>query len=113
MLTLFYSSSQFTAPTAAPQYVSGIAVDPTTISLEWSPPPKQHWNGIIRRYKISVLARESGSILEDSTTRLTATIQSLHPDYSYVCKVAAVTVAEGVYSRTIIVSTPISSKKTL
>ena len=87
-----------TAPSAPPQNVDGFAVDHTSISLSWRPPPVHLQNGNITRYEINITERETGLVFQYTTTNTFIVISSLHPDYIYDCIVAAFTVALGPYS---------------
>ena len=84
-----------TEPTAAPQDVTGYASDSTSISLSWSPPPLPHRNGRIQNYNIYVYEVETGTQTRHTSTDRQTVIHSLHPYYTYECKVAAYTVSEG------------------
>ena len=86
------------APSAPPQNLSGFAVDHTSISLSWSPPPVHLQNGNITHYEINITERETGLVFQYTTTNTSIVISSLHPDYIYDCIVAAFTVALGPYS---------------
>ena len=90
-----------TAPSAPPQNLSGFAVDHTTISLRWNPPPVHLQNGNITHYEINITEQETGLVFGYSTTDTSIDISSLHPDYTYDCVVAAFTVALGPYSASI------------
>ena len=73
--------------------------------LSWSAPPLRDQNGLIRHYRVRCIHQGGGDfeILTDlSTERL---IAGLHPFYNYTCSVAAVTVAPGPYSLTVLVTT--------
>ena len=92
----FYCLGIHTVPTAAPQRVSGSAINSTSISLSWSPPPLPDQNGLIQNYSISVYEVATGTLTPYTTTNSPITISSLHPYYTYRCSVAAYTsVGEG------------------
>ena len=99
-----------TVPTAAPQDVSGYAGDSTSISLSWDPPPLPHRNGRIQNYSIYVYEVETGTQTQHTSTNLLITIYSLHPYYSYKCKVAAYTIGEGNRSQPVTIVTDEASK---
>ena len=80
-----------TVPTAAPQSVSGSAIDSTSISLSWSPPPLPDQNGLIQ-YSISVHEVATGTLTQYTSTNSSIAIRSLHPYYTYRCSVAAYTI---------------------
>ncbi len=98
----------YPAPSAPPQNVRVEVLNSTAISLQWAPPPEHFHNGLIRKYKMHFFENESSSQLEVFSTELMATIHNLHPAYTYLCKVAAVTVSVGMYSEVVIISTPMS-----
>ena len=86
------------APSAPPLNLDGFAVDHTSISLSWNPPPFILRNGIITEYQINITERETGLVFQYSTMDTSIVITSLHPDYIYDCIVAAFTVALGPFS---------------
>ena len=115
--TMFYIISiamcsiiSITVPTAAPQAVSGYASDSTSISLSWSPPPLSHRNGHIQKYNIYVYEVETGTQTQHTSSNHQITIYSLHPYYSYKCKVAAYTIGEGNRSQPVTIVTDEASK---
>lgn len=85
--------------------MSGSAIDSTTLSLSWVAPPAHH-NGIIRYYTVNLTETDTGVqiLIESETTSIV--IPSLHPYYTYEVVVAAVTVANGPYSPTLILQLP-------
>jgi len=94
-----------TAPTAAPQSVRGTATGSTSLSLSWSPPPSQHQNGRIRRYRIDMTDLITNTLSQFATTNTRLTVSSLRPYTTYQCTVAAVTVAQSPLSAIIMVQT--------
>lgn len=88
----------YAAPSAPPQNLDGFAIDHTSISLSWNPPPVHLQNGIITEYRINITERETGLVFQYTTTSTSIVIPSLHPDYIYDCIVAAFTVDLGPYS---------------
>jgi len=88
----------FVAPASPPTNITGHSVDSTTIVLSWSPPQPENQNGNIRNYTLSVTEQDTGrqfSLVSDDTQEI---ITSLHPSYSYIIAISAVTVAGGPYS---------------
>ena len=81
----------YTAPSAAPQNVAGMAVDSTSISVSWSSPPLADQNGIIVGYNITYTDIE----IELFTTELSIVISDLQPFTNYNVSVRALTVAAG------------------
>ena len=99
-----------TVPTAAPQNVNVDASDSTSISLSWDPPPLPHQNGRIRKYHIYVHEVETGTQTRHTSTDRQTVIHSLHPYYTYECKVAAYTIGEGSMSQPVTIVTDEASK---
>ena len=92
-----------TAPTAPPRNLSTIFVNSTTITLFWDPPPSDQINGYIRHYLVVVTEHETVSEFQVQSNSTQVTLQSLHPYYTYTCRVAAVTTGPGPYTRNITV----------
>ena len=92
-------------PSVPPQTLQGVAINSTTISLSWEPPPPEQWNGILREYLIRVTEVEGGHTLQFSTPNTTFVVSSLHPFYTYLCSVSAVTVEPGPFSSEVPVTT--------
>lgn len=86
------------APSAAPVNVRGFAPDHSSISLEWDPPPVALLNGVLTAYVVSIRERETGQTLQQNTTNTSILLDSLHPHYVYLCRVAAYTVEAGPFS---------------
>ncbi len=107
---LFFASL---APSHAPEKLSAVALNSTTLSLSWSAPPSDHHNGVIRRYHIIVTEVETGRVFQVNSTATSATLLSLHPYYAYICAVAAFTIAEGPYSTKVSIRLPEDSKPIL
>ena len=68
-----------------------------SVVLQWSPPPAQHLNGIIRAYNVVVYELETGqsNSLISSQNELSIGSANLQPFYWYNFSVCAVTVAQG------------------
>lgn len=88
----------FVAPSVAPTNVRGLAINHSTISLEWDSPPTLLLNGILTAYIIDVTERETGYTFERNTTTTSIILDSLHPHYVYECRVAAYTIESGPFS---------------
>ncbi len=78
-------------PSGAPLNLNVQALDASTISLAWEPPTYEHRNGPIIQYAINITNTETSAYELYSTTSLSVTVSSLHPDYTYECSVAAET----------------------
>ena len=78
----------------------------TSFVISWSAPPLQEQNGLIRQYRVRCIRLEEDEDFEILTDSLTERfITNLHPFYNYTCSVAAVTIAQGPYSSTTLVTT--------
>ena len=97
--------SDSTVPTAAPNFVSNITVDSSTVALQWVAPAVQYHNGIIREYWINVTNSiiETMEVIETGTT---AIITSLIPSFTYHFSVAAYTVGVGPYNSPVVITMP-------
>ena len=87
-----------TAPSSAPDNLTVTALSPNSISLNWSPPPPQSQNGVIREYRINVTEIETGTEFNLTTTANSITVSFLHPYYTYECAISAYTIATGPYT---------------
>ena len=92
--------------------VSVVTVTSTTIKLSWLPPPSNSHNGIIRSYVVTLQETNTGTTLYYNVTDTEITVSSLHPYYSYECRIAAVTVSTGPFSTALTVITKQAGKKT-
>lgn len=98
MISEWCNSFCSVAPSAPPSNLRGLAIDHTRINLEWDALPTLLLNGILTAYVVRVTERETGYTFEVNTTTTSVVLESLHPDYIYECRVAAVTVAPGPFS---------------
>ncbi len=78
--------------------MNGYPLDSTTFNLEWSLPPLHDQNGRIKTYSVNVTENETAAMFQVKTNQTSIKFSSLHPDYTYCCQIAAITVAEGPYS---------------
>ena len=106
-MTFFLS---FIVPSGPPQNVSGRSINSTTIVLSWSSPQFEERNGAIRQYIVNVTERETGSEFGAVTTQMGITFSSLHPYYTYVCTVYAVTIGAGPGAEAVSITTMEDSK---
>ena len=90
-----YYISFSTAPSGPPLNLSFIALNSTSVKLQWSPPAASQQNGIVEHYTLQFSEYENGSAVQYTTTGLFYTFHSLHPHYTYSCAIAAVTVDSG------------------
>lgn len=74
-----------------------VAINSRTLELTWEPPEKEHQNGLIRQYIVSITVLETLQVdrrtVEGTTRRFL--LGNLHPFYTYNCSVSAVTIATG------------------
>ena len=84
-----------TAPISPPLNVSITIASSTSVTLQWSPPPAEHQNGIIQHYTLQLNEHETGDTSQYTTASLHYTFNSLHPHYTYTCTIAAATVGLG------------------
>ena len=85
----------YTVPGGPPLNLSSNVNSSSTATVQWRPPQADLQNGIIQFYSIQLVAAETGSMLEYTSTELSLTVTDLHPHYTYTCTIAAVTVAPG------------------
>ncbi len=83
------------APSYPPSTVEVLDVFSSNFTVEWTPPPEHAHNGIIRSYLLNITELETGRVLSRETTGLQWAIAHLHPYYTYLFTVAAVTVSAG------------------
>ena len=78
--------------------------------FSWSSPQFEERNGAIRHYIVNVTERETGSEFGAVTTQMEITFSSLHPYYTYVCTVYAVTIGAGPGAEAVSITTMEDSK---
>ena len=83
------------APSAPPLAVNHTQLASTFANLQWSPPPTEYINGIIRAYTVIVSEQETGRNYSLSSTQTALLVGNLHPFYEYAFSLCAVTVAQG------------------
>ena len=86
------------APSSPPQSVSGVARSTTVLFFTWLPPPPLDINGIILYYEVDLREIETGQRWTFTALRDDLRLGSLHPYFTYQCKVAAHTVGRGPFS---------------
>jgi len=72
----------------------------------WDTVAPENRNGIIRHYLVSVLEVETSEMSTYTTVSTQLNISSLHPYYTYICGVAAVTITVGPSSQSVSIITP-------
>ena len=88
-----------------------MALTSTSIFISWDPPDLDSQNGIITEYRINITELETGNLISLISFNTLITVQFLHPYYTYVCVVSAVTNAEGPSSEELVITTPQDGKK--
>lgn len=63
--------------------------------LSWLPPAPEATNGIIQNFILTVMEVETSNISQYTTADTSYLLFDLHPYYTYVCSVSAVTIGEG------------------
>jgi len=100
----------YTAPTAPPEDLVAVPLDPRTLYITWKPPAEEDRNGIIRRFVINVTELDTGTSLELESVNTGITVQDLHPFYRYSLTVAAESVALGPASSDLVTEMPEDGK---
>ena len=85
----------FLAPSSSPEQFTATATSTSVMLLLWNPPAFDSTNGIVQHYVLTVLEQETGNTTQITTTNTNYTMTGLHPYYTYMCSVSAVTVANG------------------
>ena len=85
----------FLVPSSSPEQFTATATSTSVMLLLWNPPAFDSTNGIFQHYVITVLEQETGNTTQITTTNTNYTMTGLHPYYTYMCGVSAVTVANG------------------
>lgn len=88
-----------------------MALTSTSIAISWDPPDLDSQNGIITEYRINITELETGNVISLISFNTLITVQFLHPYYTYVCVVSAVTNEEGPSSEELVITTPQDGKK--
>ena len=78
--------------------------------FSWSPPQFEDRNGAIQHYIVNLTERETESEFGAVTTQMGITFSSLHPYYTYVCTVYAVTIGAGPGAEPVSITTMEDSK---
>lgn len=105
------SDSPYLAPSAAPGNLSVYANDSTELNVNWSPPPLDQQNGMIRLYQVKVVDLQTGQQLQYTTSSILFTVTELHPFYNYEVSVSAVTNEPGPFSEAVLGTTLPDSKR--
>lgn len=93
--------------------MSGYVIDSTSIFLSWEPPPQEHQNDAVTGYLVNITEVETGNTSQLYTSSTSITLSSLHPSYTYIWSIAAVTIGPGPFSQNIILRTLPARKRGL
>ena len=102
--------SFISAPSSSPENVTVVSLSSTSLFISWSPPPPETQNGIISEYRVNITESETESVMSLVTFNTQISVQFLHPFYTYMCVVSAVTIAEGPASEEVVIRTPEDGK---
>ena len=106
VLLCYTDKSFFSVPSGAPQNISGNAVTPEQIILNWGTVSAEDANGLIIGYQVIVTTLSTGEVLTFFETSRNITISSLIPFTTYLCAVAATTsIGSGPISEEIAIQT--------
>ena len=100
----------YIVPVAPPQDLQGSPIDSRTLLLTWKPPLVEHRNGLIRRYRITVIESENRTVQHFVSNDTTFEVTNLHPFYIYTSSVAAETIDLGPYTTGVIIEMPEAGK---
>ena len=100
----------FPAPTGTPQNITAVSISTSLTILQWQPPHLKYRNGEIWQYVVSVTEMDTRTDFELFNSATEIQIEGLHPFYTYLFKVAAVTIDRGPFSSTISITLPESSE---
>ena len=103
----------YTVPSAPPETFDASSVDSSSLLLEWSPPSPGTVNGIIQYYTVIVTEQVTGMTSQYTPVDNYIMISSLHPYYTYVVTVAAVTVIGSGPTNVLTIEMPEDGKQTL
>ena len=93
------------APSSPPENLTGVALSSTLIYLQWALPIAIDINGVITKYVVKIEEVYTGQSYNLFTENMHVNVGPLHPYYIYECSVAAYTIATGVFSSFINVTT--------
>ena len=95
----------FVAPSAPPSITMATSVSSSGFTLNWNAPNFDNQNGVITHYEISIVEIETGNVYNHTSYTTSISLSSLHPAYTYQCRVAAHTVALGPFTGSFVVTT--------
>ena len=95
------------APSSPPLAINILILSTRSVNISWTPPPSTEQNGIIQYYLLKQLNVNSGEMQINSIyDTLAIIVNDLHPYYSYIFSLAAVTVEIGPYSMEAAITMP-------
>ena len=100
----------FQAPSSSPQNLTVSAINARSVYLSWSPPPREHHNGVIRQFWINITEVDTGRRFQRTSVDTSFTLPSLHPFYTYWFSVAAYTVSLGPFTEPSVLQMPQDGK---
>ena len=97
-----------TVPGAPPQNITANSTTLYSIDIEWRPPDKVEWNGVLRGYQLRYTRANSSTTLIyiAGTNQTYYKLLDLQPFTLYCMQVAAVTIGPGTFSLPVCVTTP-------
>ena len=81
------------APTGSPRNVTVTLLDSSRVECRWLPPSTEDVNGVVTGFVSRVTGQDSNELIEQQTNATNILVNNLHPFYSYVFTVAALTEA--------------------
>ena len=95
----------FAAPSASPNDLTAENISSTSISIYWSPLPRELLNGELTHYSIEVQELDTNTTMKLTAGATEVVLDSLHPFYTYYISVSAVTVLPGPYTEQLSIRT--------
>ena len=89
-IILLYDHVPLTAPGAPPEIFTTQSTATSTVTLSWTPPPKDRQYGEIIEYFITYRITPNGAISERTVNSLGANLTGLLPATNYTITIAAV-----------------------
>ena len=93
--SLAFHNIMYSAPVGAPVLLAIESTTSTSISLTWDPPPDDQLNGVLRQFVILVEEIDTGRNFTMTSTEPQMVVGNLHPFYTYIISVCAVTIDIG------------------
>lgn len=82
-------------PTGSPNDIQVNVTSSTTATLQWTEPDLEEQNGNIKHYRVTLLDNNELELQTLISSSLSIQLENLHPFYSYICEVQAVTTGNG------------------